>query len=335
MAERYYDERRMGPNGPVPVNDARYYEEDRIRMEERMREERDRNERVRDERVREDRVRINDRPRLVDPIVTPDVDVLQRSTVKWRAIFAGAFVSIMTYLILMSLGLAIGGGNLQGVIQGEDTAQALGIGAGVWLVASIVISLFIGAFAAGRVSGLITNRVGRTQGVVISALFFGLLLSQVGSAIGSLGRGIGATVGAVGTAAGDLSKNPQVQDLADDVIGDLNLRSSPEVVVSGLTRRLVRGDTDGAANYLSRQAGITREEADARLQTLKTDIQQTANDAGQAAARGMRTAGYTLFGSLLLGMLAAILGGGAGAAASLRSPLSRADRTALRKAHAA
>lgn len=323
---------RMEPRYERPVDRPVERPVDRPYVDRVDRLERDeRAERLERERVAE---RSAHRPYL-SPVTSLDVDAVSNSTVKWRAIFAGLFVSLMTYLILMSAGLALGGLNLVGVIQGRDSAQALGIGAGIWMVAAIMISLFTGAFAASRVSGLITNRIGRTQGVVIAALFFGVMLSQLGSAIGTLGRGVGDTIGAVGSAAGDLSKNPQVQDLVDDVIGDLNLRSSPEVVVSGVTRRLVRGDTQSAVNYLSREANITPEEANARLQHLQGDIKATATDVGTTAAHAIKVGGLTLFGALVLGMLSSLLGGGLGAGANLRKPLSRADQVALRDLRAA
>jgi hypothetical protein len=220
MAGPYYEERPLGPNGPIPVQEYR------------------------SERAQLDSARIA-------PYLVADVDAVQHSSVKWRAIFAGFFVSLMTYLILMSLGLAMGGGQLQTAIPtGDVSIPILGSGAGLWITAAVVVSLFIGSYASGRVSGLVTNRVGRTQGVVVSALFLGFLLSQF-----SLGIDAGAAVDGSG--------------------GD------------GLSRLL------------------------------------------QARTLG-ESGGWTLFASLFLGLLSSILGGGIGARANLRAPLSRADRVALR-----
>ncbi len=261
---------------------------------------------------------------------------LEYSTIKWRAIFGGVLVSLLSYMIFMALGLALGGGNLQDLIQGEGgSAGGLGIGAGIWIVLSVLVSLFLGSYAASRVSGEIPTRVGRTQGVVVTAVFFAFMLSQVGSAIGLVGRGLGSTVGAVGGAAGDLSKNPQVQDLVDQAIGDLNLRSSPETVAQGVASRLIRGDDESAVNYLARQARISPEEARMRLQSLRQDVTQAVTQAGVGAANAMQAVGWTLFGALVLGMLAGAFGGGAGAAANIRSPLDRLDQKALDRRQAA
>ena len=230
----------------------------------------------------------------------------------------------------MTLGLAFGGANLQSVIESGDSAKGLGIGTAIWLVVSTLVALFAGSYASGRVSGMISTRVGRIQGVVISALFFGLLLSQLGAAIGSLGRGVGATVGAVGGATSDLAQNSQVQDIIDNAIGDLNLKSSPEVVIKGVASRLIRGDQQSAVTYLSRQTGVSRGEAQQRLQGLKNDFQTASTNAGITAAKTIKVAGWTLFGALLLGMLAAMFGGGLGVQTNLRTPLSGLDKSALR-----
>jgi hypothetical protein len=171
--------------------------------------------------------------------------------------------------------------------------------------------------------------------MVISALFFMFLVSQVGSTIGALGQGISSAVGTIGGAAGDLAKNPQVRDTIDRALGGLNLNSPPDQVAQGLATRLLRGDEEGAKNYLARQAGISRSEADRRFETLKGNFQNTARDIGTKAARGIAVAGWSLFGALVLGTLFACLGGGIGVVANLRHPLSESDERNLRRGRAA
>ncbi|MBC7690466.1 MAG: hypothetical protein H7222_01745 [Methylotenera sp.] len=255
---------------------------------------------------------------------------VENSSVNWRAIIAGVFISLLSYGILMSLGLAIGGAKAQGFIAGTDDASGFGMGTGIWLVTSVLISLFIGSFAAGRASGLIPMRLGRTQGAVIAALFFGILLSQIGGAVGLLGKGLGSTLGAVGGAAGSLVQNDQVQGIANRVIGNSTLQSPPGVVIEGLATRLVRGDSEGAATYLSQQTGISRAEADQRLQSVRSDTDRIARDVGTKAAKAVSTAGWTLFGALVLGLGASVLGGGSGAGFTLRKSMSDSDRQAVR-----
>ncbi len=260
------------------------------------------------------------------------IETIESSSVSWRAIFAGAFISMLCYSILMSLGIAIGSASLRGLIQGSNSGEALGVTSALWLVFSILISLFLGSYSAGRVSGLISMGVGRVQGVVIAALFFAVMLFQVGATIGSIGRGIGSTVGTLGGAAGDVSKNPKVQETIRNALGGLNLKSSPETVAQVLATRLLNGDQAGARDYLASQTGLSRVQADQKIQTFKTDLQNTLKNIGGTTAQVVSIASWTLFGSLILGSIASMLGGASGASVNISRTLgsARPDQRSIR-----
>jgi hypothetical protein len=260
---------------------------------------------------------------------------VERSSISWRAIFAGFFISFMVYLILASLGLAIGGATLKGVVQGQGGGSGLSIGSGIWLVVTALISLFVGSYLAGRVGGLVTSRVGGVQGFVVAALFFAFMISQVGALVGTVGSGLGTVIGSAGTAASSASNNPQVQAVIQDRLADLNLKSPPDQVAQGLATRMVRGDTIGARNYLASQAGISRAEADRRINQFKTDFQNKMKDVGTAAAKAVSIAGWTLFGTFALGTFFSIAGGAAGARRNLSVPVSDADRRRISGTRAA
>lgn len=260
---------------------------------------------------------------------------VEHSSFNWRAVFAGAFIALLTYFILTALGLAIGGSSLEGVITGGDGLQSLGIGTAIWLVVSVLIALAVGSYFAARVSGLITSRVGGTQGLVITSLFFAFMMWQVSSGIGMLTSGVGSVFGAVGSAADNIARNPQVQDVVQRSLGDLNLQSPPEEVAQGVAIRLLRGQEEQAKSYLANQAGISEAQADRRLAQFRDQLQSTAQDVGQSVAQVASIAGWTIFGMLLLGSIAALLGGGAGARATLKRPLSRGDVKNIDKTRAA
>jgi len=253
-------------------------------------------------------------------------------TISWKAIFAGFFVSLLTYFALMALGIALGSSSLESAAQsGGGSARGFGIGAGIWMIISIFIPIFVGSFAASRVGGSVPIRIGRVQGLVVTALFFAFTLSQVGSAIGVLGSGIGSAVGSLGGATSDISSNQQVQDLMDQAFKNLDLRSPPEQVAQGVATRLVQGDAEGAKNYLASQAGITPQEADARIQELKPKVEAALRDAGATAARVAKTVGWALFVAIVLGSIAGSIGGSLGAAVNLSKPVSRADERAEKR----
>lgn len=261
--------------------------------------------------------------------------IAETSNISWGAIFAGALVSLIVYAALMALGLAFGGENLQGVIQGENSASSLGFGAAIWTVIAVLASLYVGGHISGRVAGLIPVRVGRVQGMVVAALFFALMFSQAGKVIGSLGSGLGNTLGLVGTTIGDVASSSVGQDVIQDAIGDLDLKSPPETVVKGIASRLIRGDEQAALNYLSAQAGISQQEARTRIDSFRAQFQQAVTEAGVMAARSIRVAGWTLFGALLFGTLFAMIGGGVGARMNLKSPLTETDLNAIDQSKAA
>ncbi len=249
----------------------------------------------------------------------PDIEPASlRQTVSLRAIFTGVVLSALAYACLLALGLAIGGGNLAGIIQRSQNAAGLSIGSGVWMVASLLLSLYFGSYYAGRVSGMVPARLGGIQGMVISAVFFFFIAAQIGGAIGLIGQGVGGAVSGVSGAAGDLAANPQVQATVEEALGGLNLASPPDIVVRGMATRLLRGDSTGARDYLARQAGISPADAQSRIDTFKSNFDSSVKDIGTTAARALSYTGWTFFMGIVLGTLASTWGGSHGVRRNLK-----------------
>lgn len=249
--------------------------------------------------------------------------------ISWRSIVAGLLVSMFTMTGLLGLGLAMGGISM----DQDTTAKSVGIFTGVWFIGSTLISLFVGSYFAARVSKFRTGRIGSAQGLVISALFLGLFLYQTMMAIGSVGSFAGDLLGKSGSAAlqgaQQISNNPQVSsaisNVAEDALGNLKLRSDPRDVAQGVGTRLFRGDTEGAKNYLAREAGITPTEADARIASAKAQVDKIVADTKEGTAVALRSAGWSLFLLVLLGALSAVCGGALGSVANFRKPLMRVE----------
>ncbi len=120
-----------------------------------------------------------------------------------------------------------------------------------------------------------------------------------------------------------MASNPQVQNIIERSLGDdLNLKSEPQIVAQGLAARLLQGNDDAAKNYLAYQTGRSRAEIEQRFAQLKSDFTATAQQVGSDVARGISTASWVLFGTLILGMIFAVLGGSWGASANFRKPLA-------------
>jgi hypothetical protein len=219
--------------------------------------------------------------------------------------------------------MGIGGLSLVNTIQDNSSGNALAIGSGFWIVLCALVSLFVGSYFAARVSNYITGRIGATQGLVIASVFFLFMALNLGITIGATSRGVGNVIGAVGGGVADLSKNQQVQQIADQLIVDRNLKSEPEVVVAGIVSRIAQGNTEGAKSYLANQAGMTRAEADQRINQVSAQLNTALKDAGVAAGRVVSGMGWTFFAIILFGTLCACLGGALGSRANFRHPLTR------------
>ncbi len=248
------------------------------------------------------------------------------SAINWRAIFAGLFTAFIVYIGLMCLGLGIGGSSLHDVVNNNDSARDLGFGAALWTIAAAIIALYSGGHVSGRVAGMVSTRVGRIQGLVIASLFFIAMFTQVGLVLGALGGGINTALSSVG---GTAVNSTVGQTVIEDALADLNLKSAPGDVVKGVATRLMAGNEQGALRYLANQAGISEEEARSRMESFRAQFTSAVQQAGTAAARTLRSAGWTLFFAVLLGAIAGMAGGGVAANYNLREPISAADDKAL------
>lgn len=247
--------------------------------------------------------------------------------ISWRSVVAGLLIAFFTMTGLLGLGLAFGG-----IGMSENTsASSAGIFTGIWFLVSALVSLFIGSYFAARVSKFQTGRIGSAQGLVIAALFLGFFLYQTLAAIGSLGGAAGSLIGKTARVAGQgveqAAQNPTISNtvgnMAEDALGDLNLKSDPKIVATGVANRLISGNAEGAKNYLAMQAGITPAEADSRIAQLKAQADKTIDDAKMVAADAMKATGWTLFLLVGLGAISAVGGGALGSVANFRNPLSR------------
>jgi hypothetical protein len=257
--------------------------------------------------------------------------------ISWRSVVAGLLIAFFTMLGLLGLGMAFGGIGL----DADTSARSAGIFTGVWFLVSALLSLFVGSYFAARVSKFQTGRIGSAQGLVIAALFLGAFLYQTVATIGAAGSSIGGLIGkGAGAAAQGVQRaaqNPAVQNtvtnLSEEALGDLNLRSDPQTVATGVGTRLLRGDVNGAKNYLALQAGISPAEADARIAQLQGRVSATVEEAKEGAASALKSFGWSLFLLVVLGGLSAVGGGALGSVTNFRKPLSR-EQYSLRQQHA-
>lgn len=113
----------------------------------------------------------------------------------WGAVIAGMVIATVVHVVLTLLGLTIG----LGVWDSGDPVRDLGIGAGIWLLASAIIALFIGGLTTGRLAGVLTRGDGMLHGMLMWGLSTLLALWLVGSGVGAL---VGGTFNILGSTFG-------------------------------------------------------------------------------------------------------------------------------------
>lgn len=207
--------------------------------------------------------------------------------ISWPAIFAGAAVAVAIGAMLNLLGVALGAGTFNpfDLARGGEV-KAFTVAAGVWVAVANAIALFFGAVIASRAAKYADHHAGMLHGLLVWAVAFFAAILIAGSAGGS----------AADSAAG------AAQNVADtDLAG-------PAAAAMGAPR------SDGT--YLQADGTVTRADG--------TVIGKQAPPAAPAAAAALapvvqKTADATVtialwaFLAMLLGAIAAILGGRYGA----------------------
>jgi len=246
-----------------------------------------------------------------------------RHLVSWGCLLAGLLLTLLTFSGALALGVAFGGIGL----SDGTTAQNAGIFTGVWFIISAVIALFAGGYFSVRLAKFRNDIIGVVHGFVIASLFVLLLLNQTATAVGWLSRAAadaaGGAASVVGSSISMASQNGAVLNMVEDSIGDMNLRSDPQIVIPGLANRLLRGDNDGAKVYLARQSGMTPQEVDQRIVALRSQIDQAMLKAREATADTMKATGWSLFLLIVLGAISAALGGLLASQVNGRKPLAK------------
>jgi hypothetical protein len=278
--------------------------------------------------------------------------------ISWGAVLSGALVAITVGAMLNVLGAAIGANTLEPAAPGASpSASAFGIGAGIWLAVSNLIGLAVGGYVAARLSGTADGTDGILHGLSVWALSFlvsAVLLTNIvsgtvrtaASGVSSLASGLSSTVGGAASAAGGAAANQvNPQAIVERMQGALSgSGGSPAQMNSDqrraeigqiLTSRVTSGNFDqGARDRLSQlvaaEYNVSPQEANNRITQLEQQAQQTANQAAQTArqaadtaADGAATAAYFIFGAMLLGAIASVLGARAGTRSAVRVASNR------------
>lgn len=281
-------------------------------------------------------------PRGMAMVTADDGASLKR--VSWSAIFAGVVVTLSAQLLLSLLGVAIGLGTIDPATADTPAASSLGIGAGLWWLASTIVSLMLGGYTAAWLAGIARRFDGMLHGLVTWGvtllLTFYLLTSAIGSAIGGAFTVIGNVTGAAADAAGEgiRAAAPQMAEMApspdqlreqaraflrptDADPATLSPEDAQAEIAANLPRVAAGGPQAEQAEQrivaiMAAQLQIPAEEAQRRFDEAQAQMAQTVDEASAAATRAADTAtdlgatgSFMAFAALLLGAAAAAIGG--------------------------
>jgi hypothetical protein len=256
--------------------------------------------------------------------------------VSWAAIFAGAFISIGTWMLLHILGLGIG---LTAIDPNDpNSLRGVGIGTGLWSLIAPILALFVGGLVMGRLAGPLHRFRGAIHGAilwsVVTVVSMLLLVTALSALVGNAARvGMRTTAGIAGAGQSvDLADLNALGLSGDDLLAPVNRRlaaeGKPTVSASQVTaaardalRRSVRqGRVDRATlvSALAANTPLTRNDAEEVAATITQRWNQEYAAAGASAQRlqeealqAAETTGKALVGfffALLLALASAIAG---------------------------
>jgi hypothetical protein len=248
---------------------------------------------------------------------------------------------VAVQLLLSLLGAGIGFGTVNTNLGSTPTASTLGIGAGVWWVASSCVALGLGGYVAAWLAGVEIRFDGVLHGLITwgiaTLLTFYLLTSAIGGIIGGGFSALGGIASAAGSGVKEAAKpiaqaagvSPEMlQQQAQAYLQPTNpdpATMSPQDAQKDIASNLatyVKGGAEAPAarerivNIMATQMQISHDEAaqrfddaEAKLKQTRDQAVQTAKDAADASAAAASKTSFAAFGNLLLGALFAAIGG--------------------------
>jgi len=271
------------------------------------------------------------------PVADVPAGVPSRSGISWGAVFAGGVLAIAIAATLNILGVGFAAMSVDTMGRDTPDAATLTMGAAIWMVIVYTLALFVGGYAAARLSGTFSDTDGVLHGLSVWAVVFLASALMLGNAVMGVAAGAAHLTGQVAGGAANVMTG----------VAERMVPASPEAMVERVQRTLRgmgqppeqmtseergaeiatilgRRIQDGAFTILDRErlnalvaaeAGITPQEAAQRVQQAEAEAQEAmqrteaqAREAADAAAQAAYLTAFAVFGALLVGALAAVIG---------------------------
>ncbi|OBS53898.1 MULTISPECIES: hypothetical protein [Methylosinus] len=270
------------------------------------------------------------------PTSSRDVRSVEFNRLSWGAVLAGAVLALVVQLLLNLLGFGLGVATLDPGTGDNPSAGAFSVAAGIWYLVAGIIAAYAGGSIAGRLSGGPVGSASALHGLiswaVTTLVVFFLLTTAVGAIIGGVFSGVGSAVGGMGRSAAAAAQmaapgadpfgaiERQLREASGGGADSAALRDATVAAV----RAALTGDEaqaqearERAAQALARAQNVSAAEAQRRIAQYEQQYRQTVDQAKQQAVQAAQTTAKvvsrgSLFGffALLLGAIAAWIGGG-------------------------
>jgi len=277
----------------------------------------------------------------VDTITAVDGGAHVHRRISWAAIFGGVVLVVAVQLLLSLLGAGFGLGTVNTNAGSTPTATTLGISAGIWWIISSCLALGIGGFVAAWLAGIEIRFDGVLHGLVTwgiaTLLTLWLLSSAIGGIIGGGFSALGSVTSAAGSGVSEVAKPlAQAAGVSPDMIqqqaqaylqptnpdpASMSPQDAQKAIATDLVTYAGSGADSAAAkerivNVMAAQMKISHDEAakkfddaQAKLKQTRDRAVQSAKDAADASASAASKTSFAAFVVVLLGALAAALGG--------------------------
>jgi len=210
--------------------------------------------------------------------------------ISWPAILAGAAAAVAVGAMLNLLGVALGAGTFNPFdLVRDDEARTFTVAAGVWVAVANAMALFFGAVVASRAAKYADNHAGMLHGLLVWAVAFFAALLIAGWAGGS------AADSAVATA----------KEVADTVPAASAAAARGAPLADGTFLQADGTVISGDGTVVGKQTPLAP--------TAAVAVAPSATPVAQKAAAATATVALWAFLAMLLGAIAAILGGRYGA----------------------
>ena len=282
-------------------------------------------------------------PNVLETVTTRSGGAHTHLRISWSAVFGGVILVVAVELVLGLLGAGIGLGTVNLNAATTPDASSLGIGAGVWWIVSSVIALAFGGFVAAWLAGVEIRWDGLLHGLITWGIASLLTIYLLTSAIGGIGGGGASMLGGLTSAAGSGLKTAaqplaqatgmtpdslqnQARAYLKPAVGNadpasLSPQDAQKDVVTNLATYAEGGSGAPAAkerviDIMAAQQHVSRDQAaqqfnndQSRLEQKKAQAIQMAKNAADASAAAVSKTSFAAFADLLIGALAAALGG--------------------------